>query len=258
MGSTADAIEYPSGLAPLLEVRVILEVLSCFAYLPLLKKIAPKGDGHPVLTLPPFMSDDKFMSPMRGYLESLGYAASGWEQEQNTGFDDAKFKALVRRVTRLAESRGASVSLIGHSLGGIYARLLAHEIPDAIRQVIYLGSPFNISDEASAELPIRKIYERINPQDVSDLMKGAGDKGATPMPSTAIYSEGDGFVPWRCCVDEVDENTENIRVPGSHTGMPFNLPILYAVADRLSQPVDAWQPFSFHGLRQYVYGGFSA
>ena len=75
MSSTADAIEYPSGLAPLLEVRVILEVLSCFAYLPILKKFVPDGDGHPVMTLPPFMSDDKFMSPMRKYLESLGHGS---------------------------------------------------------------------------------------------------------------------------------------------------------------------------------------
>jgi pimeloyl-ACP methyl ester carboxylesterase len=259
MSSTADDIEYPSTFAPLTEVRAVLEVASFFAYRSVLEKMSPEGDGHTVLTLPPFMSDDKFMSPMRKHLHSLGYDANGWELEQNTGVDDRKFAVLAKRITRAAEKTGKKVSLIGHSLGGIYARLLAHEIPDAVRQVIYLGTPFNISDEASVDLPIRRIYEKVNPTETpNELMQGTVDIGATPMPSTAIYSEGDGFVPWRFCIDEVDEITENIRVAGSHTGLPFNLPVLFAVADRLAQPADNWKPFSFHGARKCLFSPAAA
>lgn len=254
MSSKVEDIEYPSTFAPLSEARAVLEVASFFAYRTLLEKMSPNGDGHPVMTLPPFMSDDTFMSPMRKHLVSLGYDALAWELEQNTGFDDDKFNILAARITKRAEKTGEKVSLIGHSLGGIYARLLAHEIPDAVRQVIYLGTPFNISDEQSVDLPIRRIYERINPVEMpSELMQSTVDTGATPMPSTAIYSEGDGFVPWQFCVDEVDEVTENIRVAGSHTGLPFNLPVLFAIADRLSQPAENWKPFSFHGVRKCLY-----
>jgi len=259
MSSAADDIEYPSTLAPLTEVRAVLEVATFFAYRSLLKKMSPEGDGHTVFTLPPFMSDDKFMSPMRKYLQSLGYDASGWELEQNTGFDDDKFKLLANKISRVSSKTGKKISLIGHSLGGIYARLLAHEIPDAVRQVIYLGTPFNISDEQSVDLPIRRIYEKVNPTGQhSEMMQFTVDKGATPMPSTAIYSEGDGFVPWRFCVDEEDDVTENIRVSGSHTGLPFNLPVLFAVADRLSQPEEDWQPFAIDGVGQCLYGSKSA
>lgn len=259
MSSTADTIDYPSGLAPLLEVRVILEVLSCFAYLPLLKRLAPKGDGHPVITLPPFMSDDKFMNPMRKYLDSLGYESYGWDLGQNTAVDDRKFAKLVETTEKIASDSGRKVSLVGHSLGGIYARLLAHKIPHAVRQVIYLASPFNISDEQSTDLPIRRIYEKLNPTETpNDTMRSAVGTGATPMPSTAIYSEGDGFVPWQFCIDEEDAVTENLRVAGSHTGMPFNLAILYAIADRLAQPEDEWRPFEFHGVLNCVYGASSA
>lgn len=255
MSPAADDIEYPSPFAPLTEVRAVLEVATFFAYRSFLEKMSPDGDGHPVLTLPPFMSDDTFLSPLRKHLVQLGYEARPWELEQNTGFDDHKFNVLAKRIVKIARKTGEKVSLIGHSLGGIYARLLAHEIPDAVRQVIYLGTPFNISDEQSVDLPIRRIYERINPAETpSDLMQSTVDIGATPMPSTAIYSEGDGFVPWRFCIDEVDEITENIRVSGSHTGLPFNLPVLFAVADRLSQPADDWKPFSFHGARKLLYG----
>jgi pimeloyl-ACP methyl ester carboxylesterase len=259
MSSAADDIEYPSTFAPLTEVRVVLEVASFFAYRSVLEKMSSEGDGHTVLTLPPFMSDDKFMTPMRKHLQSLGYEANGWELEQNTGVDDRKFAILAKRIARTADKTGKKVSLIGHSLGGIYARLLAHEIPDAVRQVIYLGTPFNISDEESVDLPIRRIYEKVNPTETpSNLMQSTVDIGATPMPSTAIYSEGDGFVPWRFCIDEVDEITENIRVAGSHTGLPFNLPVLFAIADRLSQPADNWKPFSFHGVRKCLFSPAAA
>jgi len=259
MSPAADDIEYPSTFAPLTEVRAVLEVASFFAYRSALQKMSPSGDGHPVMTLPPFMSDDTFMSPMRKHLVSLGYDALAWELEQNTGFEDHKFKILAKKITKIAQRSGRRVSLIGHSLGGIYARLLAHEIPDAVRQVIYLGTPFNISDEQSVDLPIRRIYERINPTETpSDLMQSTVDIGATPVPSTAIYSEGDGFVPWRFCIDKVDEITENIRVAGSHTGLPFNLPVLFAVADRLSQPADNWKPFSFQGARSFLFSPAAA
>jgi pimeloyl-ACP methyl ester carboxylesterase len=222
----------------------LLEVASCFAYMPLLRRIAASGDGHMVITLPPFMSDDKFMGTLRKFLSSLGYETAGWELERNTGFDEKKFAALAQRIESVAARSGKKVSLIGHSLGGIYARLLGHEIPHAVRQVVYLGTPFNISDEQSVDLPIRRIYERLNPPETnSQLMQDTVNIGSTPMPSTAIYSEGDGFVPWRFCIDEEDEVSENIRIAGSHTGLPFNLPGLYAIADRLAQPEGDWRPF---------------
>ncbi|MCP5090256.1 MAG: hypothetical protein GY949_04960 [Gammaproteobacteria bacterium] len=105
-------------------------------------------------------------------------------------------------------------------VASFFARLLAHEIPHAVRQVIYLGKPFNISDDQSVDLPIRRIYERINP---------------TEIPS------------------ELMQSTVGIRVSGSHTGLPFNLPVLFAVADRLSQPAEEWEPFSFDGVRKCLY-----
>ena len=259
MSSTADTIDRPSSLGSLLEVRALAEAVSCFATTPLLKTLAPKGDGHPVLTLPAFLSDDGFMSPMRRFLTSLGYETNGWNRGWNTNLDEVKFRELANRVERIADRSGQKLSLIGHSLGGIYARLLAHEVPDAIRQVIYLGSPFNIDDEASTGLLIRRLYETVNPPDMRgrELIERCVNHSATPMPSTAIYSEGDGVVPWRFCLDEEDDTTENLRVPGSHTGMPFNLLILYAIADRLAQPEGNWKPFKADGVMRFFYGSSS-
>ena len=255
MNTATDAVDRSFNFRPLTEVRAIFEFAACYAYMPVLKCLAQKGDGHSVLALPPFMSDDKLTSPLRSFLQSLGYDAHGWEQGRNDGFDDEVFAELVETIESLANEQGNKVSLIGHSLGGIYARVLAHEIPHAVRQVILLGTPFNINAETSYQLPVRKMYERMNPKDrTSKLLKKNIKRGATVVPSTAIYSEGDGFVPWQFCVDEEDALTENIRVPGSHIGMPFNPAILYAIADRLAQPEDDWQPFDKDGLRGLIYG----
>lgn len=259
MSSSADTIDRTSGLGPLLEARALFEYTSCIASMPLLKLISPKGDGHPVLTLPAFLSDDTFMGTMLSFLRSLNYDAFGWNNGRNTGYDEDKFAGLVRKVERTAKRSGEKVSLIGHSLGGIYARLIAHEVPHAVRQVIYLGAPFNIDDDNSADLPVRWLYEKLNGAKTREHLTQSDLKsGSTAMPSTAIYSEGDGIVPWRFCIDEEDDVTENLRIVGSHVGMPFNLSILYAIADRLSQPEDDWRPFAARGLWQHIYGAQSA
>lgn len=258
MSSRADTIDRTSGLGPLLEARALFEVTSCIASMPVLKLLAPRGDGHPVLTLPAFLSDDTFMGTMLKFLRSLDYDAFGWGHGRNTGYDENKFAELVRRVDRTAAKNRKKVSLIGHSLGGIYARLIAHEVPHAVRQVIYLGAPFNINNDNSTDLPVRWLYEKLNGAKTREHLTQSGlDRGATAMPSTAIYSEGDGIVPWRFCVDEEDAATENLRIVGSHTGMPFNLSILYAIADRLSQPEDDWRPFAVRGLWRHLYGAQS-
>lgn len=259
MKSSADSINHTLGIGPLLEARALLEVTSCFASMPLLKLFSPKGDGHPVLALPAFLSNDSFMNTMLKYLQSLGYDAFGWGHGRNTGYDESKFTELVRLVERTAKKTNRKVSLVGHSLGGIYARLIAHEVPDAVRQVVYLGAPFNIEDDNSTELPVRWLYEKMNgaiPRE--DFTESGLGIGATTMPSTAIYSMSDGIVPWQFCVDEEDEISENVRITGSHVGMPFNPLILYAIADRLSQAEDNWKPFAARGLWRQLYDAQSS
>src|SRR5256886_9520392 len=132
----------PPGLGLLLaEVRGIFEFNASLLLSPLLMR-APKGDGHPVLTLPGFLASDLSMAPMRRYLSELGYDSHAWRMGRNTGGLVRMQTALLDRLKEIHTQTGRKVSVVGWSLGGIYARHLALQAPDKIRSVVTLGSPF--------------------------------------------------------------------------------------------------------------------
>jgi pimeloyl-ACP methyl ester carboxylesterase len=132
--------------------------------------------------------------------------------------------------------------MIGHSLGGIYARVIAREAPEHIRRVITVGSPFGGDLKSNVVWP---MYESMTgtriksiPPDVLDRMNDP-----VPVPSTAIYSRTDGVVAWHSCIDEEAPQSENVRVPGSHIGLLHNPAALYVIADRLAQAPGVHEPF---------------
>src|SRR5712675_3239648 len=132
----------PPGLGLLLaEVRGIFEFNASLLLSPLLMR-APRGDGHPVLALPGFLASDLSMAPMRRYLKQLGYDTYAWKMGRNLGGIASRRNALKALLTEIHTATGRKVSIVGWSLGGIYARDLALQLPDMVRSVITLGSPF--------------------------------------------------------------------------------------------------------------------
>ena len=125
----------------LAEARSVFELNSSLLLSPLLMR-APRGDGHPVLALPGFLASDLSMAPMRRYLKELGYDTHAWNMGRNLGGVASKRGALRDLLTQIHETTGRKVSIVGWSLGGIYARDLALQLPDMVRSVITLGSPF--------------------------------------------------------------------------------------------------------------------
>src|ERR1700694_5223535 len=123
----------PPGLGLLLaEVRGIFEFNASLMLSPLLMR-APKGDGHPVLTLPGFLASDLSMAPMRRYLKELGYDAYAWNMGRNIGGISRMRAALRDRLGEIHGSTGRKVSVVGWSLGGGYARALAVQAADMVR-----------------------------------------------------------------------------------------------------------------------------
>ena len=246
---------HPTALRTAKELRVIFEMLAMYSFRSALNKIK-SGDGHPVVVAPSFMSGDSGTAALRAFLRRSGFAAYGWEQGFNRGMSEAKYLAFEQHVKDIAARHGRKVSVIGWSLGGIYARTFAHKNPEIVRQVITLGSPIHIPGVESVTGPVLKLYELLNPGALTDPMLGWSDCWqATPtVPSTAIYSEGDGIVDWESCIDkELGSQSENLRVPGSHTGLTHNVTVMYAVAERLAQREGSWKPFDVSGLRSKVY-----
>jgi pimeloyl-ACP methyl ester carboxylesterase len=236
----------PPGLGLLLaEIRGIFEFNTSLLLSPLLMR-APKGDGHPVLTLPGFLASDLSMAPMRRYLKELGYDAYAWKMGRNVGGVSRMRAALRDRLAEIHASTGRKVSVVGWSLGGVYARDLALQAPDQVRCVVTLGSPF-ASDVRATN--VTRLYEAMSGEAVADdseLRKAiAGD---LPVPATSIYSRSDGIVNWRTCLLCPSDTAENIEVYlASHTGLGVNAAALWAVADRLAQAEGQFSQFDRSG-----------
>ena len=244
--SSAAAVPRPTVWQSLFELRALFEVMSLAPAQPMLRA-APRGDGHPVLVFPGFFTADRSTARLRNFLNTKGFIAYGWDEGRNPGLREELYLRLRDRLIELTDAHQRPVSLVGWSLGGIYARLLAHQYPDQVRQVVTLASPFNVSagNREAVSGAVERLYERMNPDQASDPLLEHQDtwRLPPPVPSTAIYSEGDGVAHWSFCVDDEDDFTENLQIPSSHMGMTHNPLVLYAVADRLSQPEGRWRPF---------------
>lgn len=239
----------PSWLLALTEPSRALGELAAFvAFRPLLS-LLPRGDGHGVLVLPGFMASDSSTGPMRRLLAQLGYEVAGWELGRNVRVDNVRVEAMGRCVDALYNRTGGKVSIVGWSLGGVFARELAKQMPDKVRGVITLGSP--ISDDRDHS-NARRLFEMLNGRTPEPMRKGNFRKlaEAPPVPTTSILTKADGVVHWRGSVQHPGSNpqTENIEVFASHVGLGVNPAVMLAIADRLAQPEGEWTPFEARGL----------
>ena len=193
----------------------------------------PRGDGHAVLLLPGFGAGDLAMRPLRRALSRLGYAAYGWDLGVNLGMRPHIRNALSQRLQKLHAQHQGPVSLIGWSLGGVFARELARHQPQLVRAVYTLGSPFNGRPDANNMMPLFRLANRGKPVNLD--WEGFCRRAAPPpVPCIAIYSKTDGIVDWRCAIENAAPNTENVEVRGSHFGLATNLAVLRVLAQRLS------------------------
>lgn len=231
--------------------RAFVEVVLLGVTRRMLDKSAPRGDGHAVMVLPGFLGGDGYNGALRRFLGSLNYAVHGWGMGRNLGPRQGVLEALEKSLDRLADRHDGPVSLVGHSLGGIFARELAREFPDRVRQVISLGSPFG-EGRMTASIPAR-LFTALNPPEEipvnEDLLAHA-----PPVPTTAIYSKGDGIVNWQTTFQrDGHAQTQSIQVRGSHCGMTLNPSIWLLIAECLATDPADWRPFERGSWRRLVY-----
>ncbi len=240
-----DDAAVPSALMLALEgPRALTEFFGFLAAAPWLG-LAPRGEGHPVLVLPGFMASDESTFALRAYLAGLGYDVHGWELGTNIGPTKDAIEGMYDVLDELYGIYDEPVSVVGWSLGGIYARELAHRDPDAVRQVIMLGSPFRLADPRQTK--IYRLYERyshLHDKDHPTLPAFSQIAAPLRVPCTSIYSRTDGVVAWQTCLESRGPQRENIEVAGSHCGLGHNPAAMYAVADRLALPDGHWRRFT--------------
>jgi pimeloyl-ACP methyl ester carboxylesterase len=247
VGSQEDAVARRQSDGPALPLylsepgRAVADYGLYLATRPLATRL-PRGDGHPVLVLPGLLADDVSTRALRTVLRRLDYRVHGWGLGRNIGPTAACVKGMRDKIEYLNDRYGRPVSLIGWSLGGIFARDLARRSPDSVRQVITLGSPFRIARQSQTRAG--RVFERFSHLHIEHrTFPLEHDAEPLRVPATSIYSHFDGIVHWQTCLDTPGERCENIAVMASHLGLGHHPASIWAIADRLAQPEGSWQPF---------------
>lgn len=219
-----------------------LRAMFDFAAAALAVRAAAVGDGHPVMVFPGLGGAPFTTSHLRSHLDGCGFTAHCWGRGVNTGpsgdFDDW-LDGLEEDVENRFEQDGRKVSLVGWSLGGIYARELAKRRPEYVRQVITLGTPFGSMRGAPHAEAVYKLLNGDAAGVTSELE--ARLRRCPPVPTTSIYSKSDGVVCWQDCIERRSPLAESVEVSASHLGMATHPGVLGIVVDRLAQPEGKWR-----------------
>ena len=219
-----------------------------------MKSLLARGEAkesHGVIVIPGFLGRDRFNQPLFDFLNSVGYKTSGWMNGRNLGPTAAVLTRLTRELDFKIAQTGQKVTLIGHSLGGIYARELARQMPDKVEQVITLGSPFGKGQ--SRGTASSKLYWNLN-ENVAAAKRTEPLDIAPPVPVTSVFTRSDCVIEWRTALQhDGHQRCENIEVYGSHCGLTLNASVWYLLLDRLAQNADDWRPFDNTRWRRAVY-----
>lgn len=192
------------------------------------------GDGHPVVVIPGFLAGELSTQPLREFITKIGYTAYDWNMGRNYARIE-NLPKLLKQLNKIYKKHQLKLTLIGWSLGGIYARELAKRNPQIIRHVITMGSPFkNVRNSNN----VSWIYEIMHTQETKEAHNLLLEDIPTPpaLPTTCIYSKADGIVPWELCIEDTKSNLyENIEVDSPHLGMGFDKEVLELVANLLAK-----------------------
>jgi pimeloyl-ACP methyl ester carboxylesterase len=240
MPRTGRPIAAPGFLDLLGELRAPLEA-TAFLLGPDVTRGLPRGDGHPVLLLPPFGLDGAAMLPLARALDRLGYAAHDWGEGRCLGLRQRTADRLVVRVADLHRRHGRSVSLVGWSAGGLYAREVARACPGLVRRVITLGAP---------------IHPHGSGREFVDLARAASEailaaRGEAPLvvhpdpppvPLTAVQARHDGVVAADAARERRGTEVENVAIAGTHSGLGLSRGAFRAIARALASAAAAADP----------------
>jgi pimeloyl-ACP methyl ester carboxylesterase len=226
----------PPPLALLLSepLRAALEWAAAVGSAPWLAS-APRGDGHAVLVLPGLFQTDAYTTTTRTFLRARGFDARPWGGGRNRGEWEALDAVVLPALQRLHQETGRKVSVVGASMGGIYAREAARRAPALVRCVVTLASAVTGPHRANHVWP---WFERASGQPAEAM-----SSPPPPVPSTSVYSRSDGLSAWTPCLQPESPLAENVEVVSSHIGLAWHPAVLYLLADRLAQSPQHWQRY---------------
>lgn len=213
------------------------------------EKTLPRGDKHAVVIFPGLATNEFVTRPLHSFCARMGYRSVDWGLGFNLGPEgevESWLDSLAEKIQERTSQHRQPISLVGWSLGGIYAREVAKRLNSRVRQVITIGTPFSgAAEHTNVGLVYRLLNGKKAPADAKllDMLRTA-----PPVPTSSIYSRTDGVVAWRACLNKNRSGrSESIEIEGSHCGMPWNPAVLRVVANRLAQPLGSWRPYAEYG-----------
>jgi pimeloyl-ACP methyl ester carboxylesterase len=243
------AIKPPSLWWSLLEApRAAMEIGSiAFKHRDILD--VPQGDNHPVLVLPGYGAGDSIMYVMRYYLNRWGYDARPWNLgvnftktritaiDQINAFREEMETRVAARIEELFNETGKQVSLVGWSLGGIYANSMAEKVPDYLNHVITLGAPYGDPRGTAAWNVLKALNASNTPDDQQDFGGWLKHDAITDrkVKTTVIFSPNDGIVAESAARLAEHENIAHLPVNSSHVGFAFNPAVYRVIAETLAR-----------------------
>lgn len=175
-----------------------------------------RGSGQPVVVYPGYLTGDISSLRLRRSLRAAGYAAYGWELGQNRGARSDLLDRLGQRLADVVDRHGEPATLVGWSLGGIFARELAKQRPDLVRAVITLGSPFSGHPRANNAW---RIYEAFNDHPVDNPPISSNLAEKPPVPTIAVWSPIDGIVSPEAARGQPHESDRQVELRERHLSL---------------------------------------
>ncbi|MEL7188865.1 MAG: alpha/beta fold hydrolase [Pseudomonadota bacterium] len=194
--------------------------------------IASDANPPPVLVFPGILSSDYATSLMRRTLKAFGYPAYGSRMGVITGVTPRLFAKAEKRLDTVFRKHGQRVCVIGISLGGMFARVLAQRHPDKVHLVMTLGTPFSGNRRANNAW---RVYEAINNHTVDNAPLPDNPSAKPPVKTIAIWSNRDGIIAPACSRGEADESDLAIEVPESHFEFSASRPSIAHVLELLHE-----------------------
>lgn len=193
---------------------------------------AQHGTGQPVLVFPGILSSDSATALMRRTLRRCGYSVHASQLGLVTGMTPALMACAEARLADVAAAEGRKVALVGWSLGGIYARVLAQRRPELVELVMTLGTPFSGDRRANNAW---RVYEAINdhPVDAPPLPDDPAIK--PPVPTIALWSRNDGVIAPACARGLPHERDAEVEIPFRHLQMGSSRPAIARIVTELGK-----------------------
>ncbi len=200
---------------------------------------------RPVLLIPGFLAGDVTLYPFANWLRSLGHQVFFSGILANADCPKRAMERLERILQDLSDRYDDKLVVIGHSLGGIYARELARRMPQYVEQTVLLGAPIRHPGHSHpfvkmlAALTLR-LHETARGCS-GGLNNVCGVYVATPppdVPEAIIFSKSDGVVDWASCLESAP-NVQSFEVDSTHCGLPYNLDTLRIVRELIDTAAPA-------------------